>query len=219
MNNFLTLNCRKNRKRTGYLMLWLLLPILANAQSGVIGLGRYHIGHTTIDSLSKADFREEPESYVKGTIALPCSHIRIVKALQTDVAGVQVSNLSLYFYDDTLFRISCDYTAGLQQAFMVTHGKGTVGSKQTVQFCAGHTDKPTEVWGETWTHGDIQAMAVYAKGYTTDCVLVENSVLDIISRSMSALASDCELRNTHLFVDQYSTFLQAHEDRLHRSKN
>lgn len=177
-----------------YLFLYFLfLPYQANVPPKVDGLGRYLIGVTTPESLDRSAFREDDQLYVKGTIALACSHIRVFKAPAAEVAGIRVNDLSLSFYDNQLFAISCDYSPALMNAFVAEHGKGGILSKVSLSPCVKRQDKPLRIEGENWRNGDVQAVAVRMEGYTSDCRPEEGAWLMIASQRVMALSSDCDL--------------------------
>ncbi|MVM39377.1 hypothetical protein GO730_20365 [Spirosoma sp. HMF3257] len=127
------------------ILLIVLLPTLCSAQLKIFGLGRYRIEVTTPDSLP-SDFSEDEPSYVKGTIALPCTHIRTFSSLTTEVAGVSVVNLCLAFYDNKLFKITCDYSAKLEEVFSRTYGKGVAEPTRRFSFC--DKNRPMLLWGK-----------------------------------------------------------------------
>ncbi|GAB4006296.1 hypothetical protein GCM10028808_07980 [Spirosoma migulaei] len=188
------------------ILLAILFPNLSNAQSEVYRLGNYQIGVTTPDSLRGNEFKEDEQSYVKGTIALPCTHIRTFTALTVTVSGIAVSTLSLAFYDNRLFRISCDYSDQLQKMFSESHGKGTAKPAGRFSFCGNH--KPMLIWGNVWQADDQVAFVVRSKGYNADCAMQETSKLIIASQRLSALASDCELKNMDPSVDEFEKMLR-----------
>ena len=185
------------------LLIILVLPTLSKAQPNVTGLGKYVIGITTPDSLNRTAFREEEQSYVKGTIALPCSHIRTFTASTLTIAGVSVTNIVLFFYDDTLFKISCDYSDLLQAAFLKQHGPGGRQPVSRFQFCPKGNDTPMLMWGVRWSGVDILALVVYRKGYTADCNREEGARLVIANQRIAALSSDCDLKPADPLVDAF----------------
>jgi hypothetical protein len=173
------------------------------AQSTLTGLSGYILGRTTPDSLNQSEFSELEQAYVKGTIALPCAHIRTFKAVRAKVDVFEVNNLLLFFYDNHLFKISCDYSDALQRAFVQQHGQGKSQPNSRFTFCAQGSDKSMAIWGEVWQNGDIQALAVHAKGYNADCQPEETNQLVIKSQQLMDLASDCELPSLHPAVDEF----------------
>lgn len=186
-----------------YVFLYLLfLPYGASVPPKVDGLGSYLIGITTPESLDKSAFREEDQIYVKGTITLACSHIRVFKAPATKVEGIRVNNLSLAFYDNQLFAISCDYSSALMNAFVAKHGKGNLLSKISLSQCVKRQDKPLMIGGETWKNGGIQAMAVQMEGYSSDCRQEEDAWLMIARQRVIALSSDCDLGSRQDLYDR-----------------
>lgn len=188
------------------ILLAILIPNLGNAQSDVYGLGNYLIGVTTPDSLRGNEFTEDDQSYVKGTIALPCTHIRIFTALTATVSGIKVSTLSLVFYDNRLAKISCDYNDQFQNAFRESHGKGI--PKPVVRFSFCGNDKPMLIWGNVWQADGQIAFVVHSKGYNADCETQETSKLIIAGQRLLALASDCELKSTAPFVEEFEKMLR-----------
>jgi len=177
-----------------YVFLYLLfLPYQASVPPKVDGLGNDLIGVTTPKSLGRHIFREEDQVYAKGTLTLACPHIRVFKAPAVDIEGIRVSNLSLAFYDNKLFVISCDYSPALMNAFVSKHGKGDLLSKISLSQCATRQDKPLMIGGENWKSGDIQAVAVQMEGYTADCRQEEGTWLMIASQRIRALSSECDL--------------------------
>ena len=189
-----------------------LLPDRGRAQAAITGLGPYKVGITTVDSLNATDFKEADQLFVKGTIALPCTHIRLFNAVRHTGTGPVANNLSLFFYDNTLFKISCDYSDALRASFMLTHGAGHSRPTYNLQLCPNSTGKPMQIWGEIWYSGAIQALAVHTSGYTTDCQFEVKHTLDIVSSRMAALASDCDLGSINHYPEEYERVLKAHNE-------
>ena len=187
-----------------YVLLFLLtIPNLGTAQSKVAGLGKYFIGITTPDLLDRAEFKEEEQAYVKGTIALPCTHIRTFTAATATVARISVTNVVLVFYDNALFKISCDYSDSLKMIFLNQHGPGVRKPVRSFQFCTRGKDKPLVLWGESWPGVDILTLVVHKKGYTADCKREESARLTIVSQPILALSSECDLKPADPVVDEF----------------
>lgn len=185
------------------LIIIFLLPALGRAQSSVAGLGNYRIGLTKPDSLRQSDFIEEDESYVKGTIALPCTHIRTFTAPRTTIAGTPVRGVVLVFYDNTLFKISCDLSDSLSSAFIAQHGPGVRMSTSSTQLCNRETNKPFQQWTTIWTNGDVLALAVNRSGYAADCKPEKSARLLITSQQISALSSECDINPADPFREEF----------------
>lgn len=187
-----------------YVLLFaVVLPALSQAQSKVTGLGNYRIGITTSDSLSRTAFKEEDQSYVKGTIALPCTHIRTFTAATAKMAGTTVTNLVLVFYDNRLFRLSCDYSDSLKVAFTARHGPGVRKPVSSFQLCTRQKDKPLLLWDEIWANAAIVARVADKKGYTAECKLAESARLTIYSQPILALSSDCDIKPADPFMEEF----------------
>ncbi len=187
-------------------VLLLILSFLTgelHAQSAIRGLGKYSIGVTTPDSLKGTGFKEEEQLMVKGTIALPCTHIRLIKAAVVEVSGVPVTDVSLYFYDNILFKLSCTYNDALHTAFELKHGEGILKPKVSVQYCTERKDKPMLIERKVWQKSEISAVAIHAKGQNAACEAEEVKQLIIFNRQVLALASDCELPNAQPVVAEF----------------
>ena len=181
-------------------LLILLLPHIGWAQPELTGLGNYIIGKTTPDSLRLRGFKEAEIPLVKGTLTLPCTHIRTFTSGRVTVAGVLVANLVLFFYDDQLFEIACDYDQELEKRFVNQYGKGTLQPTSNFQFCAN--SQPLLVWSEVWPGSDVLARVVHLKGYTSTCALKKAARLIISNQKIAALSSECDLKHTGPFPEE-----------------
>ncbi|GAB2551452.1 hypothetical protein [Spirosoma aerophilum] len=183
-----------------WLLLLFLIPGKLPAQPAISGLGPYALGSTTPDSLTNTAFREEGQSLVKGTIALPCAHIRTFRASSVTILGLVLADVYLFFYDNTLFKISCPYPEALEKAFVARHGKGSPTPPISRSLCPNSPDKPMTIRREVWPNGDIMAVAVQASGYTAGCQPATEARLTVVSQRFSALSSDCDLTNPYRFI-------------------
>ncbi|MCX6215515.1 hypothetical protein [Spirosoma sp.] len=199
-----------------FVALCLHYPLLA--QTKLRGLGSLTIALTPTDSLNKHVFLEDDQSYVKGTIALPCTHIRSFTASNVLIEGVRVTAISIYFYDDRLFRISCDYSDALKKVFTAKHGQGLTRTPYTTRLCSGEPGKPMLIEGEVWLQDDVVALAVQSTGYTSNCERENKRRLDIASQRLLALSSDCELRNVDQVLIEFDRFEKQHST-IHPEKN
>ena len=188
----------------------LVLPHLSRAQSNVTGWGNYIIGITTPDSLNRTAFREEDQSYVKGTIALPCTHIRTFTSAQVTIARVSVANLVLVFYDNRLAKLSCDYGDSLKAAFLKQYGPGVRRPVTRFSLCTKDNDKPLLLWGESWPGDEALTLVVYRRGYTADCRREEGARLTIASRKMAALFSECDVKPADPLTEEFSKAQTEH---------
>ena len=186
------------------LFFMIILPQISRAQvNKVTGLAHYVPGLTTVDSLDAADFREQEQPLVKGTLALVCTHVRTFTASRVIVEGIPITNLVLHFYDDRLFRIDCDYMEPLSRDFTRKFGPGV--SKPVSQFrvCTQTEDRFLTVWGKGWPGEETTAFVVYLKGYNTECQPEEDARLILWSPQLSALCSECDLQPTNPFMEEY----------------
>ena len=194
-----------------YLLCFLLiLPRTSMAQADkVAGLAQYILGRTTPKVLDPAEFNEQDQPVVKGTLALLCTHVRTFTASPVMVEGMPITNLVLHFYDDRLFRIDCDYNEPLSRIFTRKFGPGV--SKPVSQFrvCKEGDDKLLTVWGEVWPGEETTAFVVYRKGYTTGCQPEEDARLILWSQQLAALCSECDLQPTDSLMEEYRQLQQG----------
>lgn len=186
---------------TYLLCFMLILPQISRAQ--VTGLAHYVPGLTTPDSLDTADFREQEQPLVKGTLVLVCTHVRTFTASQVLLEGIPVTNLVLHFYDNRLVRLDCDCDEPLSRAFIRAFGPGVSKPVSQYRVCTQDKDKLLTVWGEAWPDGATKALAVYRKGYTAACQPEEGARLILWSQWLAALCSECDLQPTHPLVEEY----------------
>lgn len=197
------------------LLFILMLSDRSNAQLPIVGLGPYRIGITTPDSIQHQGFQES-ELYVKGTIALPCAHVRAFTVNSIEVAGIVVTNLSLYFYDNKLFKLSCSYNEALNNTFVAAYGNGTPKPNVSLFLCAR---QPLSIWGEAWQNGDLLAMAVHQEGLDRDCQPTQEARLTIASQSFSALSSDCGLDTGPSLVEEFDKWPSTPPDIQKQPRN
>ncbi|GAA4394646.1 hypothetical protein GCM10023187_00710 [Nibrella viscosa] len=185
-----------------YLILLLtLLPFYAPAQSTLTGLGDFTLGLTTPDSLRQFSFQEHELVVLKGTIAFPCPHIRVFTADSLSVAGLPVTNLSLVFYDDQLFRITCDYTESLQQVFEAQYGPGINRPASSLLLCQDGNRRRMQVNSRHWQNENTMALVTQAGGYNAQCLREQRVRLTIASRPMVTLTSECDLDELDPYFD------------------
>lgn len=194
------------------LLVFLMFPAFGYPQSQLVGLGRYVIGVTTPDSLSSTDFQEQEQAYVKGTLTLPCTHIRSFKSNKGQVADASTTNLLLVFYDNKLFKLICDYPDELKVAFLTKNGNGLSRPARHVQVGVRNKNTSLVVTGEVWQNADIDALAVHYKGDKTDSRIEEVDRLMIASKPISALASDCDLLNADPLIEEFDRMLNDYRD-------
>ncbi|MFD1142967.1 hypothetical protein ACFQ4C_17710 [Larkinella insperata] len=185
-----------------YLILFALTCPLYG-QSALTGLGPFVLGVTTPDSLHPYDFQEQELVVVKGTLALPCTGIRILRARSIEMQGVPIANVHLVFYENRLFRITCDYGEPLQNAFMRQHGIGHSNINDSIVLCHEGRESKRQVLKSTrWERGSIRALAIHATGYNDRCQPEQVSRLTIASLPVAAITSECDLDHLDPYLDR-----------------
>ncbi|GAB3319082.1 hypothetical protein GCM10027299_11300 [Larkinella ripae] len=180
------------------LFTFLLQPL--RAQSKLAGLGEFLIGRTTPDSLRSSGFREQELVVVKGTLALPCAGIRVFLADSLAIQGIPVTRLFLVFYENRLFRITCDFGEPLRKAFVKQHGQRKTVRNQRLSRC--DSGNALTLTYEKWEQDAIQALAVSAAGPDEHCQPEQVSRLTIVHQKTAAITSECDLDFMDPYVDQ-----------------
>ncbi|MGV3560811.1 hypothetical protein [Larkinella arboricola] len=184
-----------------YVILFVLIGRLYG-QSTLHGLEPFVIGLTTPDSLNRFTFQEQELVVLKGTLALPCTDIRIFQTQTVRIKNTTISNLSLVFYENRLFRITCDYDEALQNAFIRQHGQGEATSTTLILCHERGPSKRLVLKSRNWQKGSIQALAISATGYNDRCQPERVSRLTIASLPVTAITSECDLDHLDPYVDK-----------------
>jgi len=176
------------------------------------GLGRYVIGVTTPDSMNRNGFTEVETVLVKGTLALSCDQVRLFTAQSVDINGLSVNNLSLVFYEDKLFQISCDVSDELQKMVRLLYGQGKepYTAAKRLNLCGTQTNKLLTIEGESWQDGDIRARLIQARGYDSNCQTITSRRLVISDQRVSALCSACDLSAVNPFLEAFDQVNAGH---------
>jgi hypothetical protein len=176
-----------------FLLLLFLLPYPLYSQSSGVGLGPFRIGTTTPDALQQPGFQEQELVVVKGTLALPCTNIRVFKANAFKYQEITIAAVFLVFHENRLFRITCEFDEPLQTAFVAQHGKGQKRPAKRLALCDQRNAKHLVLESESWQLGDCVALAIRAVGTNARCEPEQRSRLTIVSPSVAAITSECDL--------------------------
>ncbi|MGM9512098.1 hypothetical protein ACS5NO_30465 [Larkinella sp. GY13] len=186
-----------------FLLLFLfLLPYPLYSQSNGVGLGPFRIGITTPDALQQAGFQEQELVVVKGTLALPCTSIRVFKADSVEVQGILIAPLFLVFHGNRLYRITCEFAEPLQTAFVAQHGKGQKRPTKHLALCDQSDAKRLVLESESWQLGDCVALAIRAVGTNGRCEPEQTSRLTIARPSVAAITSECDLDHLDPYFEE-----------------
>ena len=118
-----------------------------------------------------------------------------------------MTHLTLFFYDNRLFKLTCDYTDAIRNTFGATYGHGTPVPKNQRVICEKEMDKPLILWGEVWQLNDVRALVLHADGYGADCQRQQTVRLMMASQPISALSSDCALAGADPFGEAFDQVL------------
>lgn len=191
-----------------FLLVFLLIPAFAKAQSITGALGAYRIGITTASTINTSLFLEEDQPRVKGTLALSCPHIRKFTATQVTIDEVLLTNLSLFFYNDTLFRISCDYSDTLRRIFRPRLESDIPLPTVRNRRCLQRNDGFQVISGTWWENPTTAAMVIACKGYDEHCQAKNIVRLTIYHKARAALSSECDLEPGYPFLEEIDRLLK-----------
>ena len=175
------------------LLFLFFLPYPLYSQSNGAGLGPFRLGMTTPDSLRQSGFQEQELVVVKGTLALPCTSIRVFKADTVELQGITIAALFLVFHENRLYRITCEFDKPLQTTFVSQHGKGQKRPARHLALCDQSYAKRMVLESESWQLGDCVALAIRSVGINARCEPEQRSRLTIASQSVAAITSECDL--------------------------
>lgn len=108
------------------------------------------------------------------------------------VSGIDLNDLILKFYHDTLFYISCDLTTNVSEALKLKYGQGVVESNEKDVVCTNYSTglkrnvKETSIY-ETWSNGDIQAISRVLEFYSYKCERNIASGFSIYSKTINTM--------------------------------
>ena len=184
------------------LLFLFLLPYPLYSQSSGAGLGPFRIGMTTPDALPQSGFQEQELVVVKGTLALPCTNIRVFKADTIEIQGILITPLFLVFYENRLYRITCEFAEPLQTVFVAQYGKGQKRPTRHLALCDQSEAKRLVLESESWQLGDCVALAIRAVGTNARCEPEQRARLTIASPSVAALTSECDLEHLDAYFEE-----------------
>jgi len=185
-----------------------LISVCAKAQLTIDGLGAYRIGITTASTINTSIFLEEDQPRVKGTLALSCPNIRKFTAAQLTIGEVLFTNLSLFFHNDTLFRISHDYSDTVSNTLQSTFGQGTPLPVVRDRRCFQKSNSFLVISGTRWESSTVAAMVIACKGYDEHCQAKNVARLMIYHKTRTELSSECDLEPGYPFLEEIDRLLK-----------
>lgn len=103
-----------------------------------------------------------------------CQNVKSFSVKGFYVAGIQLKDLKLQFYNDTLYYVSCDYTSDISEAMKLKYGVGKLETKKKEIECKNsysgtkRTLTETTIY-ETWEHDEITAIGRILEFYNSKC--------------------------------------------------
>lgn len=181
------------------------------------GIGLFKIGQTHVSILDKlsedlstkivncnssSDFYEIEQSRTKYIVQIfpdtvkeynspsgssLCPNVKSFSIKGVYVAGIQLKDLKLKFFNDTLYYLSCDYTSDISEAMKLKYGVGKLETKKNEIECKNsysgtkRTLTETTIY-ETWDNNDITAIGRILEFYSTKCERLLTSLFSVYDK-------------------------------------
>lgn len=204
----------------------LLLSSALFGQSKIEGIGKFKLKRTVtafLDTLAKEQdfdrttmsnyddyfklrykkdkiaeiFSDTIKSYNSPPYAHLCKDVRVFYLPKIKISDIDISELYLTFYKDTLIDIHVDYSKEIVDAFELKYGKPELETKDKDVTCTlrltGSDIKYTEtMYYQRWENGNIKCTAAIGDYRDSKC---EKQILSYISISIEKLSEkirDCD---------------------------
>jgi hypothetical protein len=143
-------------------------------------------------------YRDSVNTYNSPTYAPALNEVKVYKVKGVKVAEIELTEMYLHFYRDTLIEINCGYTMDLIDAIRTKYGNGTSEIKEKDIQCsskiAGTFTVKEQTSYERWQNNNIEAVSCIHKYYNSKCE--ENFVSYIqVSDHARTLFISVETRN------------------------
>lgn len=204
----------------------LLLSFSALGQNKIEGIGKFKLKKTTtalLDTLAKEQdfdritiksfeeyfglrykknkiaevFSDTVKSYNSPPYSHLCKNVRVFYLPKIKISDIDISEMYLTFYDDTLIDIHVDYNKDVVEALELKYGAPVLDTKEKEVSCTvnltGATVKYTEtMYYQKWENGNIKCTAAIGDYRDSKC---EKQVLAYITISIEKFSEkirDCD---------------------------
>jgi len=119
------------------------------------------------------------------------------------VSDIELVNLELEFYKDTLIEIKCDVTIELTDAIKLKYGEGETKIEKKEIKCTytfnGNSISYEEIsMNESWRYKDIHSLIQFSKYYNSDCKERTLNYISISKIGAYDMISKCEKEITDI---------------------
>lgn len=118
-------------------------------------------------------YADTVNSYNSPVYSSVLSDVRIFEVRGYSVANIELKDLVLYFYKDTLYELKCDYSQELIDAVKLKYGEGQLESSEREVQCSsrltGTYSLKEQTFYTTWSNGLIHAVYTLSKYYDSKC--------------------------------------------------
>lgn len=204
----------------------LFLSVAAFGQAKIEGVGKFKLKKTTtafLDTLAKEQdfdkttirnydeyfklrykkdkvaevFPDTVKSYNSPPYARLCGDVRVFYLPKIKISDIDIAEMYLTFYKDTLVSIQVDYAREIVEALELKYGKPELDTKEKEVTCTlkltGSDIKYTEtMYYQKWENGDIKCTAAIGDYRDSKC---EKKILSYISINIEKFAEkirDCD---------------------------
>ncbi|GAB2557897.1 hypothetical protein [Spirosoma aerophilum] len=188
---------------------------MASGQNKQAGIGPFKIGRPTAEVLgevakgyqrgikdaTRQNFEGDGSSVFrlvytgKGdapSLASSCPMVEVYYLKKYEVAGVNLLNTYLFFFEDKLSQIQCQGSNELEQAMVVQYGQPQLKSLETKGDCVSNSNK---TYSKTWVSGDMEVQSSGYYSYSTECGLSELRFFTLKLPLLELEAQNCAQRN------------------------
>ncbi len=136
------------------------------------------------------------DKYESPSNAHYCKNARVFFIPNMTVSLIDISDIYLTFYKDTLVDIKCGYSDELVTAFEIKYGKPSYKKLKNVQECYLNYPSKLKFTDETiieiWINGDLECDAALGSFHDNDCKVYTQKYITFFSNKKSDLVQDCD---------------------------
>ncbi|WP_343633433.1 hypothetical protein [Fluviicola sp.] len=188
------------------------------------GIGLFKIGKTTVSSIeelskkfstkikstnSSSDlynlttnnnkiiiqlFADTVKTYNSPSYTSYSSNVKTYRIIGYSAADIELNDLTVKFYNDTLYYMNCNMSSDLNNAIKLKYGEGKIEVKEKEVVCknrsTGIERKLIEkTYFQKWDHDDIMAVSILSEYYNDKCERRLVSALTIESFSIGRVVN------------------------------
>ncbi|MCK8496054.1 hypothetical protein M0L20_29580 [Spirosoma sp. RP8] len=182
--------------------------LASNAQDKIEGIGKFKIGKTTVNDLMKyargssLAVQEAQSDVYEGSTGIlyklsykpdyvldrvsGCTSTSVYYLRKYDVAGIEINNVYLMFFDNLLISFEADNSPELKTAFVTKYGEPELSSNHQTVRCGTET-----TYYSKWYNGTVTATALFSKLFSSSCKITYVDILTIADEVLIKNEREC----------------------------